>query len=189
MNNDAEPLGGWWSDRMSLVFSFSLSYRRKFLNRNWYKHRSKKADYFHPCVSSEEQHFLTEIHGKKRKTWKSEKAQVALALEQKLGMWWKQKALLLGREHESALSSKANPGCILMETGCACPGMWCVWVPLLITLNTSSGLRRLNSIAAIDAHSYSQWFTIWLYFVSPGCTSLPTMLPSCKGPCYVFNSV
>lgn len=127
--------------------------------------------------------------GKKAKRWKSGKAQVALALEQKHGMWWKQKALLLGWEHESALSSKANPGCILMETGCACPDMLCVWVPLFITLNTSSGLRRLNGITATDARSYSQWFTIWLYFVPPGCTSLPTMLPFCKGPCYVFNSV
>lgn len=159
----------------------------QFLNMHWYKHRSEKRDYFHPRFSSEEQHLFTEIHRKKR--WKSGKAQVALALEQKHGTWWKQKALLLGWEHESALSSKANPGCILMETGCACPDMLCVWVPLFITLNTSSGLRRLNGITATDARSYSQWFTIWLYFVSPGCTSLPTMLPFSKGPCYVFNSV
>lgn len=78
----------------------------------------------------------------KKKRWKSGKVQAALALEQRRGMWWKQKALLLGWEHESALSSKANPGCILMETGCACPDMLCVWVPLFITLNTSSGLRQ-----------------------------------------------
>lgn len=39
-------------------------------------------------------------------------------------MGWEQEALLLGWGDESALSSKANPGCILMETGCACPDMF-----------------------------------------------------------------
>lgn len=97
--------------------------------------------------------------------------------------------LLLCWGHASALSSKANPGCILIETGCPCPDMFCVCLPLFITLTTSSGLRQLNSITATDARSYSQWFTIGLYFVPPGCTPLPTMLPLRKGPCHVVNSV
>lgn len=133
--------------------------------------------------------FLHRNPWKQVRRLKSEKAQVALALEQKHGMWWKQKALLLCWGHESALSGKANPGCILIETGCPCPDMFCVWLPLFITLNTSSGLRRPNSITATDARSYSQWFTICLYFVPPGCTPLPTMLPFRKRPCHVVNSV
>lgn len=84
--------------------------------------------------------FLHRNPGKGGKRVKSQKAQVATALEQKHGMWWEQEALLLGWEDESALSSEPNPGCILMETGCACPDMLYVWVTLFITSNTSSGL-------------------------------------------------
>lgn len=50
---------------------------------------------------------------------KSEKVQTVFTFEQKHGTWRKQTDLLLGWEDESVLSSKANPACILSETGCA----------------------------------------------------------------------
>lgn len=61
-----------WVCFFFLSLSFFLSYKRESrkvpLNMHRYKRRSKKKrDYFHPLVSSEEQHLFTEIHRKKKK--------------------------------------------------------------------------------------------------------------------------
>lgn len=70
-----------------------------------------------PSVSSEELGFYIECTA--QKIVQSEKVETVSTFVQKHGTWRKQRATPLGWEDESVLSSKANPGCILSETGCA----------------------------------------------------------------------
>ena len=70
-----------------------------------------------PSVTSKGLHFYTEFTA--HTIFKSEKVQTVFPFEQTPGREENTRALLLGWEDESVLSSKANPGCILSETECA----------------------------------------------------------------------
>lgn len=103
---------------------------------------------------------------------KSEKVQTVFTFEQKHGTWRKQTDLLLGWEDESVLSSKANPACILSETGCA--QICCVfWLPLFITSNTSSAYSQYSGSSTMHLNSMTATGDL-----SPGATA-SDLLSSC----------